>query len=193
MARKVNWEKIKTEYITGNISQAKLAKKHGVCSSTLKRTAGKEKWTAERDAYRTEVVKKASRKIGDEQAEKIKEMLLTAAAMANVIDGALDDPKQFNRYIVNEGLGDGFTEYTEKIFDKVDFRALKDASAALQTVVKIQKDILAMDRIVDQEKRERLEIDRSKANFVDEDDNETGVVLLAPVLEEEDEEEEDDE
>ena len=192
MARKANWEKIKTEYITGDISQRKLAAKYGVSCSTLCKTAQAEKWTAEREEYRQKTVRKAIQKTSEKQAENIKDILLTAAKMATTIDDAMKDPEQFRRYIVTEGLGEGFTETSEKIFDRVDFRALKDAAAALQTVAKIQKEILAMDRIVDQEKRERLDIDRSKANVVDDEQTETGVVVLAPVLDA-DEEEEDDE
>lgn len=192
VARKANWEKIKTEYITGDISQRKLAAKYGVSRSTLQKIAADEKWTALRDKHRKETVQKACQKTAEKQAENIKDILLTAAMMATTIDDAMKDPEQFRRYIVTEGLGEGFTETSEKIFDRVDFRALKDAAAALQTVAKIQKEILAMDRIVDQEKRERLDIDRSKANVVDDEQTETGVVVLAPVLEA-DKEEEDDE
>lgn len=192
MARKANWEKIKTEYITGDISQRKLAAKYGVSRSTLQKIAADEKWTALRDKHRKETVQKACQKTAEKQAENIKDILLTAAKMATTIDEAMKDPEQFRRYIVTEGLGEGFSETSEKIFDRVDFRALKDAAAALQTVAKIQKDILAMDRIVDQEKRERLDIDRSKANVVDDEQTETGVVVLAPVLEADKEEEGDE-
>lgn len=192
MARKANWEKIKTEYITGDISQRKLAAKYGVSCSTLCKTAQAEKWTAEREEYRQKTVRKAIQKTSEKQAENIKDILLTAAMMATTIDEAMKDPEQFRRYIVTEGLGEGFTETSEKIFDRVDFRSLKDAAAALQTVAKIQKEILAMDRIVDQEKRERLDIDRSKANVVDDEQTETGVVVLAPVLDADKEEEGDE-
>lgn len=194
MARKADWEKIKTEYITGNISQRKLAGKYGVSVNVLERRAQNEKWTAEREKYRRKTAEKAVQKISEKQAEKIKDQLMTAAMMATTIDDAVNDPEQFKRYIVTEGLGEGFTKTEEKIFDRIDFRALKDAAAALQTVVKIQKEILAMDRIVDQKERERLEIERSKSSVItDDDENATGVVMLAPVLEEEDDEEEGEE
>ena len=189
---KVNWTKIKTEYITGNISQRNLAEKHGVSSSTLCKIAQAEKWTAAREKHRQKIVEKAIQKTADEQAERIKDQLLTAAAMVGVMDKALKDPQQFNRYIVSEGLGEGVSETVEKIFSKTDFRALKDAAAALQNVVKVQKDILAMDRIVDQKERERLEIERSKTNVIDDDDSETGVVMLAPVLDDTDDDDEED-
>lgn len=192
MGRKANWEKIKTEYITGDISQRKLAAKYGVSVNVLSKRAASEKWTADRDKHRRKTVEKAIQKTAEKQADNIRDILLTAAMMATTIDEAMKDPEQFRRYIVTEGLGEGFTETSEKIFDRVDFRSLKDAAAALQTVAKIQKEILAMDRIVDQEKRERLDIDRSKANVVDDEHAETGVVVLAPVLEADKEEEGDE-
>lgn len=54
-----NWEKIRHEYITTDISQRKLADKYKVSRGTLLRFANKGNWSQERDKYRTEVRTKA--------------------------------------------------------------------------------------------------------------------------------------
>ena len=53
-----DWEAIKIEYVTENISYEKLANKHEVPYSTLIKRAYRERWTQEREKYRQEVVKK---------------------------------------------------------------------------------------------------------------------------------------
>ena len=54
-----NWKKIKAEYIRGGTSYRKLADKHGVSFSSIRRRAEKEKWTD----LRTQAEQKASTKI----------------------------------------------------------------------------------------------------------------------------------
>lgn len=51
----INWEKVKTEYVTGSMSQAELAKKHKTAKSTLQARARAEKWTQQRKDYRARV------------------------------------------------------------------------------------------------------------------------------------------
>lgn len=197
MARKVDWEKIKTEYVTGDISQARLAEKWGVSAYSLKKNAVKGNWVKDRDKFRTMTVQKAVRKASNRRANEIAKELKTAAKISAVLSRALQDPKQFNRYVVTEGCGDGRTETIEYVFDKTDMKALRDAAYALQTVVKIERDIRSMDMVLDAEKREQLELARKKlelderrANVVDEEDDNTGVVIVAPVLEGETDDEE---
>lgn len=51
---KPNWKKIAKNYITGDISMSKLAKKSGVPVTTLKDHARREKWSERRAEYRRE-------------------------------------------------------------------------------------------------------------------------------------------
>lgn len=192
MARKVDWEKIQTEYVTGDISYRKLAEKYGVNKSTLGNVAAEQKWTKEREKFRTRTRKKAIQKASDKRANEIAKELRVAAQISTVLDKALKDPKQFNRYVLTESVGDGITQTVEYVFDKTDMKALRDAAYALQTVVKIQRDIRSMDMVLDAEKREqlklarrKLELDERRANVVEADEDNTGVVIVAEVLNEE--------
>ncbi len=57
-----NWEKIRHEYITTNISQRKLAEKHNVRRGTLLGIANRDGWAKDREEYRTKVRTKTEQK-----------------------------------------------------------------------------------------------------------------------------------
>lgn len=79
----IDWQKIKTEYITKGTSGRKLAKKHGVCESTLFARSKKEKWEDEREQYRRNTVAKTIDAIGDQVVSR-------ATKLQSVVDKVLD-------------------------------------------------------------------------------------------------------
>lgn len=58
----VDWKKVKTEYITTNISYRKLAKKHDIPFNTLQCRAKKEAWVELRKRHQDNVVAKSVEK-----------------------------------------------------------------------------------------------------------------------------------
>lgn len=76
----VDWLRIKTEYINGNISYRKLAEKHGIPFPTLRDKAVGEKWSEQRNKQRNKVVTETEQKtvdkisdaISDEAAAKVR-------------------------------------------------------------------------------------------------------------------------
>lgn len=60
--KRVDWVKIKSEYISGIISQRALAAKYGINPTLVMTRAKKEKWTAERDAFRRKAIAKVEQK-----------------------------------------------------------------------------------------------------------------------------------
>ena len=68
-----DWRKIKTEYITGDVSQRALARKYGVSSGSVSKHARAEDWDAEREAHREAVgsrtKQKAAEKISDAESD----------------------------------------------------------------------------------------------------------------------------
>ena len=77
----VDWLKIKTEYINGNISYRKLAEKHGVSASALMQKAAKEKWTEEREHQQSETEAKTKQKTEDKVSDALSD---EAAAKARI-------------------------------------------------------------------------------------------------------------
>lgn len=71
----VNWNKIKNEYINGNTSYRKLAKKYGVSFNTLQDRAIKEKWTelkaSQHDKITTKTRQKTAEKIAEKESNRI--------------------------------------------------------------------------------------------------------------------------
>ena len=66
-----DWQKIKTEYITTDISLRKLAEKYEVRYATVQDRAKREEWITMRDRHRTSTVSKTISKIGNKQADKM--------------------------------------------------------------------------------------------------------------------------
>lgn len=60
--KRVNWNKIRAEYIGGGISQRKLAKKYGIAEGTLLDHANKEGWNALRNQTASKSITEAQQK-----------------------------------------------------------------------------------------------------------------------------------
>ena len=65
MGRRIDWVKIKQEYIESNITLEELAKKHTVSFSTIRQKSAKEGWTTEKNIFRTKIEQKYQEKQSD--------------------------------------------------------------------------------------------------------------------------------
>ena len=87
---------------------------------------------------------------------------------------AFEDEKQFNRYIISEGIGGGATETTEREFAKVDTKALKDLTGVLKDLTGLMRDFYNIPTPAQAEAQRiaaaRLELDRKKAEADSTDD-----------------------
>lgn len=177
--KQYDWAAIKTEYITGQISQADLAHKYGVSVSKLKEIAVKEKWTDEKKKYARTVVQKAVQKEANRQANKLAKELRAADNISNVLIKALGDEKQFNRWLTEdvEIYDDGGRSITttEKIFEKVDMRSLKDAAATLKMVEQLKRSIGAILTLQEQTQldiaQRKMALEEKKAAQDEQTDN----------------------
>lgn len=193
---KPDWNSIKSEYITTDISYRKLAEKRGVSWRTLAERARREGWPAERSRYCNTVVVKTVQKTATKQssanARKLDRLQQAADSMSEVIAGIFGDGEQFNRYIITEGLGDGATKVEERQYKKIDTRAIKDLTGAIKNLAQAMRNIYDIPTVHEQSAMdlavERLRLDQMKAAAITNDvDTETGgVVEIAPVLEDED-------
>lgn len=66
----LNWAKIRNEYINGNISYEKLAKKHKVSIQAIKEKGAKEKWVAQKKEQQAKIRRKTDQKTAEKIAEK---------------------------------------------------------------------------------------------------------------------------
>ena len=69
----VDWLKIKTEYINGNVALRPLAVKHGVSYSQIAKVAATEKWNDLRESQRIKAESKTNQKILEKTSEALSE------------------------------------------------------------------------------------------------------------------------
>ena len=67
--KRIDWNKIKAEYIAGGISQRKLAKKYGVNASFLMLKANRERWADDRAKLSSKAIASAERRAADAVAD----------------------------------------------------------------------------------------------------------------------------
>jgi uncharacterized protein YjcR len=193
-----DWPKIKAEYISSSISLRDLASKHGIPFPTVRDRAKREGWTAERDALRNKIVSRTLQKTAEKVSTKIaagldKEYAI-ADKLADVLVRALADDKQFNRHIVNQKMRIDKIEIgtaTEKIYDKLDMAAVAQAVKSLQGIETTKRRIKGILTEAERQhydiERERLDLEKKKADRGDADEGEHGVVVLPDIIPEPDE------
>jgi len=163
---KIDWEKIKTEYITSNKSIRALADKYGVNACTIAKHSKSEGWCKSRQQYANKVHTKVIQKTATKQANIMVKELDCLTLLEKHLNTALKDADQFNRFIVNVGL-DGAFDSEERVFQKVDMRSLKDAAQTLKLLEQMKR---SMNGILTPEQseqlalaREKLELDKQRA------------------------------
>jgi hypothetical protein len=85
------WEEIKTEYVTTDISYRKLAQKYGMAYGRLQTRGFNEKWQEEREAYKETLFKKSVDLICDEQAHRIARAIRIGDKMLEKVEESLDE------------------------------------------------------------------------------------------------------
>lgn len=178
----VNWEDIKTEYITTDTSHRKLAKKYGVPLTTISHRSITESWVEKRNQYKSKVEAKTLEKSSTRDANRLARLMDTTTKAIDVAVKAFEDESQFNRYLIDRKEAyasplideDGEAAISErswteeKIFAKVDTKALKDLTAVLKDLTGLMRDFYNIPTPAQAEAQriaaERLELDRLKAD-----------------------------
>ena len=185
MRKKYDWNALKTEFVTGDISAAALAKKHNINPQTLYRHYQIERWSQAKREYLESVVEKCADKAAYLAAAKLSKELDIAETLSEVIGEAAADEKQFYRYLVKEKAEDGSTLTEEKVFGKLDMQALNNAIKALKSLEEIK---CVMYGILSPADTAKMQLENSKLkNKTQEEAINSGVVLL-PEIEEKDNE-----
>lgn len=177
MRKKYDWNAIKTEFVTGDISAAALAKKHNINKATLYRHYELERWNEAKREYLESVMAKCADKAAYFAAIKLSREIDIAGKLGNILNDAVSDEKQFNRYLVKEKDSDGNAVTDERIFDKIDMKSLNDAIKALQSLEEIRRVMYGIASPA-QERQFKLEEEKLKQK-----QNECGVVMLPQVEE----------
>ena len=164
-----DWDNIRTEYITSDLSLKDISEKYGVSQRLVNTKSAEQGWVEQRKKYNAKVVEKAVNKVAAKRANQLAKELAIADNISNVLKKALDDAEQFNRYIIDTTTRVDGTEIRtseEKTFEKVDMRALKDAAAALRLVEEMKRSMAGILRVeeINRNRREekRLKLEEEK-------------------------------
>ena len=157
--RRIDWDKIKTEYVTTDISQTKLIKKYKLSKGDVNRHSVQDGWVEARKVYREKTVAKAVEKTANKKASELSGVLSSAYKIRDTIEKAVDDPLQFNRYLVTKGSKGGEFETTEEVMEKVDTKAIREMTQALKAIEGL---IRSLNNIPTPAEQQRLDIERQK-------------------------------
>lgn len=178
----MDWEQIRTEYITGDDSYRQLAEKYGVSLSDMGNHGAQEGWVSQRKQYRDKVRTKTMEKIANQTAGQAAKRAAKVDTLADKLliklEKAIDelDLKVTTHKIKTET---GNTEETLefKVASEggvVDRAGLRQLTAALKELKEIKGEKSELDR---QEQEARIAALRAKSQ-TDEDGDETGVILM---------------
>jgi len=137
----INWDKIKNEYITTTISTRKLAGKYNVPYSTLRDRSTRERWSEQREVFRSKVVAKAAQK-----TEKIAEKVADEIASRNQAHIEVWD--LLGKRAKNLLESNGYTAMTKEGPEHVDLDpdGLERLSRAIDKVQRGHRLALGMDK-----------------------------------------------
>ena len=178
-------EKIRTEYVTGNISLRDLAQKHGIPYRTIQDRSTAEGWVAARKAHREKTVAKACELIAQEQARDTAALITQSAEKlleaANTAISQLHTPVTAWKREEETDNGKITREYLTLdpgSTGAVDAKALRNIAGALKDIAQI----LNLRPRLDQEEQEaRIAALRAKAAAQEGDSQDDGEIRLVMV------------
>ena len=193
----MDWLKIKTEYITTDISYRKLAEKYSLRYATVQKHGQEENWQELRNQYRIKAVSKSTEKIAEKkarQAAKVGDLadklLIKLEQAIEELDQTMVTHKTKTREIKYEDASApgkptretiSETEELLAVASVIDRGGLRLLTAALKELQAIKGEITDLER---REKEARIDALRRSSMTSDGEDDDTGVILLAPRREE---------
>lgn len=188
----INWDELKTLYVTTQLSLNDIAKQKGMKLHTIQQRSAKDGWVAARMAFRTQAVAQAVDTAVDNEANRLTKIINAANSMAAVIESVYSDPEQFQRHVVvdtviDEEGGKGILT-VEKQFTAVNTKAIRDMTAAIKDMTLVLRNLHNLPTQAEAEAQriaaERLKLEQRKVAMLEntDDDGETGVILMPAVL-----------
>lgn len=164
------WIEIRKKYVTSDLSYKQLAQEFDVSAAAVAKHGKNEKWPEKRKKHREFIARKAEEKIAKKEANKLAKLITAADNMAEVINKAMEDSSQFNRFLVTESTidknGNIRSRKKEKVFKKLDTKAVRDMTAALkdltQTIRSLNNIPTPQEEQAMEIARERLEMEKEK-------------------------------
>lgn len=137
----IDWEKIRTEYVTTATSYRKLGEKYGVNFSLIGEKAREEKWPEQRTQHRNITYTKTLDKISSKQASR-------ASALHDAVDKLLDRiAVGINKAeMISPSAAKYYSEALRNIKDILMIRSELDIEEQQIRIAKLRKDAERDDR-----------------------------------------------
>lgn len=137
----IDWEKIRTEYVTTSTSYRKLSEKHGVSFSVIGERAREEGWAEQRTQHRNKTYTKTLDRISSKQVER-------AAKLHNAVDTLLqkivDGIKRDE--LITPSAAKYYSESLRNIKEILMIRSELDIEEQQIRIAKLRKDTERDDR-----------------------------------------------
>lgn len=143
---RIDWDKCRMEYVSGQDTYSQLAEKYGVSKVSVGKRAKAEKWVAQRTAYRRSVANKALWRKKDRDAEKLAKLMDAADNLVDSVLRITQDKQQWFRGVqmgTPEKNEEGALEAValEYVTRKADMRSLNHAAKALTELTRAVRNL----------------------------------------------------
>lgn len=162
MSKKVDWPKLKSEYVTTAISTRALAKKHGLAYSTVARRAANEAWSEARREFESTYVSEVEQKVVKATSDKATDLLSRELRIAEKLSEIIE------KKILTEG-------------EEISTYAIKNYANTIKILEQVKRSITGQN--TDAQERtlkiaeQRLQMDKTKSEREDSTDTEIRIVF----------------
>lgn len=164
------WVEIRKRYVTSDLSYRQIAQEFKVSATAVAKHGKNEAWQEKRKKHRSSIAQKAEEKIAKKEGNKLADLIIAADNMAAVINKAMEDSEQFNRFLVTESTidkeGNMKSQKKEKVFKKIDTKAVRDMTAAIKDLTQTIRSLNDIPTAREQQAmdiaKERLELEKEK-------------------------------
>lgn len=188
----VNWDEIRTAYVTGNESLKAISAAFCVPFTTTRDRCKSEKWVALRTQHRDEVLQESRARIKEVQVQDQMRLYESARAaiekMIAVANRVSEDPEGFFRHAVQreQSTGDSRDKWVEdQVLQTINGKNYSDVAKGLTSITGMAR---ILDRIVEAPtaakldiEREKLELDKRRAGMSDDIESESGIAIMPAV------------
>lgn len=110
---KLNWNKIRSDYVNGHLSYAKLAAKHKVSIQQIKKVGSEEKWVEQRKQQQAKIRQKTDQKTVEKLAEQQSDLAVEINnAARELVEKIKEATRQLDKCLVKEKR-----KYTRQVYD----------------------------------------------------------------------------
>ena len=152
--KKIDWAKIKGEYVTGDISLVKIAEKYGVSISSVQKRSKKDGWSDEKRKQHKKAADRVAKKLNDKKVRKavndIERVCNAASKLISKINRAIDevDKREIQSRTVTKTKKGTKENFTETVTEEVEISE-KLGLVDTKNIAEIAKSLLNIKQVLE--------------------------------------------